>query len=206
MKEAWIYIFKNGDEGYKIGYTTGEVDKRFKALSTGNPSLTTENIIHFENNKVAKLVENIIHNKFSDKHIKGNTSKEFFLVTLNQIENALEESISMAEELVQLDESTEEYNNLLETTGQLLTPSDEDIALYDELMTIKKELFDLDRKKDLIERKLKLRIKDSEGIENMAIWSVQTREGLDTKKFKEENPKLVEKYKKVTILRVLRIK
>ena len=206
MREAWIYIFKNGDEGYKIGYTTGEVEKRFKALSTGNPNLIIEKIIHFENNKVAKLVENIIHNRFNDKHIKGNTSKEFFLVTLSQIENALEEAVSIAEELILLDESTEEYNSIVETTGELLSPSDSDIALYEELMDIRKKLFDLDRKKDLIERKLKLRIKNSEGIEGMATWSIQTREGLDTKKFKEENPELVEKYKTIRMLRVLRIK
>jgi len=47
---------------------------------------------------------------------------------------------------------------------------------------------------------------NSEGIQNIATWSVQTREGMDTQRFKKENPDLVEKYKKTTTLRVLRIK
>jgi len=206
MKEAWIYIFKNGDEGYKIGYTTGEVEKRFKALSTGNPNLTTEKIVHFENNKIAKLVENIIHSKFNNRHIKGNSSKEFFLVDLDEINIALEEATTLATELIVLDQNTEEYNNIEETTGKLLPASDEDEKLYAELLEIRQQLFDLEKQKEIIENKIKLRIKNNEGIDNMAVWSVQKRESLDTKKFKEENPELVEKYKKVTILRVLRIK
>jgi len=144
MQQAWIYIFKNGVEGYKIGYTTGAVEKRFKALSTGNPNLTIEKIVHFENSRIAKLVENIIHNKFSDKHIKGNSSKEFFLVDLEEITITLDEAILLSNELVGLNEDTEEYNNIIETTGELLVASDEDELLYTNLMKIRRALFDLE--------------------------------------------------------------
>jgi hypothetical protein len=206
MREAWIYIFNNGNEGYKIGYTAGEVEKRFKALSTGNPNLSIAKIVHFKNSKIAKMVENIMHNAFNNKHIKGNSSKEFFLVEIEKINTTLDKAILLSTELVTLDDNTFEYNNILETTGKLLVASEEDNLLYAELMNVRRVIFDLEREKDILENKIKLRIQGNEGIENMAKWSVQTREGMDTKRFKEENPELVEKYKKVSTLRVLRIK
>jgi len=73
------------EQYFKIGYTTGDIEKRIKGMDTGNPfPITPIFQIDWNGNKTAaKCCENHLHNKFAAKKMKG----EWFLLTKNDLQD-----------------------------------------------------------------------------------------------------------------------
>jgi len=81
-----VYLLANLDKGhYKIGITSGPVEKRVKQLSTGNSEPI--DIIHVFETDFHSKVEKTLHRKFHDKRLEG----EWFMLDREDVASFLTE-------------------------------------------------------------------------------------------------------------------
>jgi hypothetical protein len=84
MKEGYIYLlvdFGSDPEKYKIGITTGKIEKRIKSLQTGNPDEIV--LLKFYKSKFYRQIEKSLHRKYG--HLKTNGGKEWFTLPPDNI-------------------------------------------------------------------------------------------------------------------------
>lgn len=77
MKEGFVYLlvdFGSEPEKYKIGITTGRIDKRIKSLQTGNPNEI--NVLKYFKSKFYRHIEKSLHKKYN--YLKTNGGNEWF--------------------------------------------------------------------------------------------------------------------------------
>lgn len=79
---AFIYLLRNDDGEYKIGYTKhNDINKRVSQLLTG----TSQNleVVYLFETKHNRKVETALHNLYSHKNIK----REFFNLDIEEVKN-----------------------------------------------------------------------------------------------------------------------
>lgn len=102
-----------------------------------------------------------------------------------------------------------EFVNLKETVPNIVTAetiTTQDVQRYLEL---KEQAKAIESQIKEIEDRIKLEIKENEGVQvgnTIFTWTPQARESVDTKKLKSELPDIYEKYCKISNYRVLRMK
>ncbi len=83
-------------------------------------------------------------------------------------------------------------------------------GIYEELLKVKRQQKDIEEKRAELEDEIKAEMKDSESLiysgEVIATWKQQQKTSIDSKKLKEKEPKIYEKYSKTSMSRVLRLK
>jgi len=195
-----IYFFKVGDkELFKIGKTSGDVDKRLKAVSTGS-AYTLEVYKTFEHESYSKL-ERYIHDFFDDSRADNG---EFFYIPLDELDLKLDEAVKSFEKLERDKSLIEELKNI--TNKDVMLDTDlETVEIYKELRALREVQKELKEKQEVLENKLKLIIGENEGIVDIATWKTQEKNRFNTKKFEEEHPEEYKKYIEVTKYRVLRL-
>jgi predicted GIY-YIG superfamily endonuclease len=78
---AFIYLLRNDDGEYKIGFTKNSTEKRVKQLLTGtSQDISIEYIFETKHNR---KVETALHNLYSHKNIK----REFFRLSIEEVKN-----------------------------------------------------------------------------------------------------------------------
>ena len=94
-----IYLFRNGELKYKIGFTSRSIDKRMKEVQTGSSSeLTVAG--EFES-EYASRIETAMHNLYS----AYNTSGEWFALPEQEVVMFKERARKMHENFRFLEES-----------------------------------------------------------------------------------------------------
>lgn len=100
-------------------------------------------------------------------------------------------------------------NELWEVTnGNVLTIDEEQNARFKAMISIDKQIKELEKEKRGHQNKLKELLGDNElgqTYNYKATWKPQTRKSVDTKRLKEEQPKIYEQYMKESKSRVLKI-
>jgi hypothetical protein len=84
MKEGFVYLLVNygsDPETYKIGITTGQIDKRIKNLQTGNSNEII--LLKFYKSRFYRQIEKSLHKKYS--YLKTNGGNEWFMLPPNSI-------------------------------------------------------------------------------------------------------------------------
>ncbi len=84
MKEGFVYLLVNFGgqiEHYKIGITTGQIDKRIKSLQTGNPDEIV--VLRYFKSKFYRQIEKNLHKKYA--YLKTNGGNEWFTLPPNSI-------------------------------------------------------------------------------------------------------------------------
>ena len=114
--------------------------------------------------------------------------------------------MKFSKELFDSEKEIEALSEIKETTGKTLEPRDEDWEIVNALNELEEKLYLLNEEKKLLQNKLKKRIMDSEGIDEIASWTFASRTILDSKKLQSEKPQIFELYAKTTHVRTLRIK
>ena len=202
---AYVYFLKDANIGFKIGYTKDAPEKRLKALQTGNPLLRIYKTIEFEE-KQAKYIEGWLQKYHMTNKITGSSGTEFVKIDEEVLDSSIEEAIVFSTKYFEIEKDISSAPDILSTSGELLSPTDEDLEILRELNTLSGKIYLLDEKKKMLQNKLKRRIMGSEGIDEVATWSFSAKTTLDTKKIKEENPEVYEKYSEVKRVRTFRIK
>jgi hypothetical protein len=84
---GYVYLLlevdKNGSERHKIGITKNDIGKRIKQLQTGNSNQIS--LLNSYNTSNYKLLEKILHKKFSSK--KTETNNEWFTLDNDEVNN-----------------------------------------------------------------------------------------------------------------------
>ncbi|BBI90597.1 helicase [Tenacibaculum phage PTm1] len=102
MKIGTIYLledYRNDERSFKIGFTTGDVDKRVKQLQTGNSA--TIMVVDTFRTKHYLRVEKMMHLKYASSRKRG----EWFTITDNQALNFINECKKCVEVIDALSEN-----------------------------------------------------------------------------------------------------
>ena len=201
---AFVYILQSGDENYfKIGRTKDDVEKRRKALSTGNPKeLKLFDLIETD---FDSDVENYLHKRLYMYYSKEGDSKEFYIIGEDELKDGIKNAREYEKNIIPIKLEAKE-NNSLESNGNYLEHDEEILSLTKELYEIKGQLNWLKVKNDILESKLKKIIGNNEGIKDIASWKSVSRLDFNKSRFKSEHPDLHEEYseeKKVRTFKIL---
>ena len=84
MKEGFVYLlvdYGSDPERYKIGITTGRIDKRIKSLQTGNPNEIV--MLRYYQSIFYRQIEKTLHKKYD--YVKTNGGNEWFTLPPNSV-------------------------------------------------------------------------------------------------------------------------
>ena len=82
LKSGYVYLIcDNANTLYKIGITTGSIEKRIKKLQTGNATELFLTDYHYT--KHPYMVETMLHNHFKNKNVLN----EWFELTCEDVVN-----------------------------------------------------------------------------------------------------------------------
>jgi len=198
---ATVYFFKVGDkELFKIGKTTGDPEKRLKAVSTGSAYPL----------EIFKLIEHEAHSKlevFLHKYFKNDRADngEFFFIPLSEIDTRIENALLAFEESQEKIKKIEELKTI-QNKDTIIEPTMEAIEIYNKLIIVKTKIKELKEEQEKLENDLLLIIDENEGIQDIATWKTQSREHFDKQRYKEEHPEEYIDYVEQKLSRVLRLK
>ena len=202
---AFVYFLKDSHTGFKIGYTKKAPEERLKALQTGNPHLRIYKTLELEEVH-ARYVEKWLHKYHLHDKITGSSGTEFVKIDESTLEESIIKVMKFSKQLLDSEKEIEGLSDINKTTGVTLDPTDEDRQTINALNAIEGKLHLLNEGKTLLLNKLKKRIMDSNGIDEIASWTFVSRTTLDSKNLQNEKPEIFEAYAKLTQIRTLRIK
>ena len=189
---AFVYVFQSGSTNFfKIGRTKGDIEKRRKDLSTGNPE-PLKLFDHIETDHDS-LVEKYLHTKFFDQISKASDATEYFEIEPSVLQKGLEDARTFLDEYIPLHEQANELKEV-ESNDEIKTPDDESISLYKKLCALRGEMDGLKFEYEVLENRLKNKIGRAEAIDGVATWKTQVRMALDQKALKEKHPEIVEEF------------
>jgi hypothetical protein len=101
-----VYIFRHGKENkFKIGRTKKSAKIRLKELQTGNPDLTTFDVIETEH---GTAIEKYVHRRLSTKKIiNGSASDEFYAVSVAELQPIIVEAYDRNEKMPAIEQAKE---------------------------------------------------------------------------------------------------
>ena len=201
---AFVYVFQSGDGNYfKIGRTKDEIEKRRKALSTGNPK-ELKLFDHIETDHDSE-VEKYLHKKLYKYYSAEGDAKEFYLVEPGILKEALDDAREYEVDFLPLKQEAKELAKE-DSNGEYADPDDEALEMYRKLIDIRGQMDWLKIKSEILETKIKNRIGQMDGIKGIASWKTQVRFDFNKAKFEEQYPELHEEFieqKKVRAFNIL---
>ena len=200
---AFVYIFQSGEENiFKIGRTKNDVEKRRKALSTGNPKeLKVFDIIETDHDSD---VENYLHKKFYIYYSQEGDSKEFYILEKEELKLGIIDAREYEKKIIPIKMVAQKYNSTI-SNGIYLDNNDEILELKKDLYEIKGQMNWLKVKNDILESRLKEIIGSNEGIKNVASWKTVSRFDFNKTKFKIEHPELHDKFSEEKNIRTFKL-
>ena len=181
----------------KIGLVRNqkETKERISEHQTGNP----REIYNYRSidSPFVEHLETLIHYRFAEKWITG----EWLDLDEKEIETAIEEGEKIVQEQMAIKEELEESYNLsdIESSGELKNPSAVAKEVWEQLISCKLEVDQLNVKKIIVVHHLKKHLGKYEGINGVAnLVSKNGSEKFEKSQFENENPDLYEKYTKET--------
>ena len=185
-----VYIFQHGTKDlFKIGRTRRDVEKRRKALSTGNPvELKIFDVIETMHDNV---VEKYLHQRLVLNHSKDSDATEFFAISADKLKQCLQETRDFMTDYLPLLEQTEQLKEI--APEETFKEADDNIKkIYSELLEIRQKINMLKFEEEVLENRIKLFIGNKSGIEGIASWSIRTASRLDQNSLKEKYPEIFE--------------
>lgn len=200
---ASVYVFQSGNDNYfKIGRTKGDIEKRRKDLSTGNPQSLT--LFDFIETDYDSLVEKYLHTKFFDHISKGSNATEYFEIDPESLRQGLADARKFLEDYIPLYEQAEELKTE-ESTEQIKSPDDVVLQLYKQLCLLRGQMDGLKFECQVLENRLKTKIGNAGGINGVASWKTQIRMALDQKALKEKHPEIIDEFTSAQKSRVFKL-
>ena len=189
---AFVYIFQSREENYfKIGRTKNDVEKRRKALSTGNPKeLKLFDLIEkdFDSD-----VENYLHKRFFMNYSKEGDSRVLYIIEKNELKLGILDAREYEKKIIPIKHKAIQ-NSSLESNGKYINHNDAILELTKELFEVKGQINWLKIKNDILESRLKNIIGSNEGIRGVASWKTVSRVDFNKSNFKNEHPELHDEF------------
>lgn len=196
-----VYFFraKNDENLFKIGFTKGNLEKRFKTVATSSPHKLE--IFRYVETELYTKMEKYFHHLFDNKREENG---EFFRIHPAELNSEIDKAIEMFESIVKDIDSVEKYV-LIKDNDKMIGPEDNIKTISLNLRKIKTQISNLDFEKEILENKLKNAIGENKGIEGIATWKTQTQKRFNAKQFETDHPELYQKYISESNGRVLRL-
>jgi Meiotically up-regulated gene 113 len=186
-----VYCYQIGsDNCFKVGHTKSLPEKRMRGWATGSPrkpgpyrDVSTED---------ALALERYIHQLLDAKRAENG---EFFYVTPQELDDAVDQAVAFMKECQPLFREVKKLSRK-KPNSSIVDPPDEMTEVYRQLREANRDRFLLDRRIELLESKVQVLIGENLGMRGIASWKWVDRWTMDIKRFKKEQEKLYEKYKR----------
>ena len=184
---GYVYIYRSGEGNvFKIGKAT-DLEKRVKALTTGNPEpLTQFDVIETDH---AFQCETYLHHRLRSKKSGRSEANEFFEVDPDELAKLILDARHYADEVLpriaEADRLSQE-----QCDDRILQPRDAEWEMYRELVQVREAYDTLGFDKDRLEAELKLAIGTAAGMERVANWRMVSTHRFDADTFSREQPEL----------------
>ena len=200
---ASVYVFQHGNKSlFKIGRTRGDVGRRRRELSTGNP--VELKLFHELETDHDAMVENFLHRKLASCRSRRSDAKEFYEIAPADLRTVLDEAVEFLNEYIPLLESSEELK-ARRSNGQVLQANRAARALHQQLHEVSSKITDLEFEQEILESRLKNLIGDADEISGIASWRSQVSQRLDSARLRKEEPALYAEYCVKSMCRVFRL-
>jgi hypothetical protein len=202
FKMEYVYILQSsGSNLFKVGKASN-VEQRILQLNTGNP----HQLIKFDiiETNLPFVCETYMHRTLLNKKHYGSGGTEFFNMTSEEMKLAI---LDAREFIKDYQDKIQTIENLrkVESTNDLIEPDNQLKKIFENLLSVKAKIDDLQYEQDLLEMQLKIAIGSKSGIKGVATWKSSKQNRFDAARFQEENEGLASLYKKQTIQRTFKI-
>ena len=200
---AWVYIFRHGTENkFKIGRTKKSALIRLRELQTGNPDLTSFDVIETEYDTA---VEKYMHRRLATKKIiNGSSSDEFYAVSAAELQPIIAEANEYNRDcLPTIAQAEDLYAE--EPDGSIKEPGNSALAMHHELLEIEEEMARLDSRLEFLLAELKLTMGTASELRGIATWQNVKCNRFNTVAFKAGHPDIYQKYLSTSISRVFKL-
>ena len=184
---------------FKVGRTKNTARERLKNVSVGSPHRLT--IYREIKTDHPALLEKQIHWQLNGCRAENG---EFFNVTKRQLDKTIEDAESHLTRSLPVIQQAKKLQRL-EPNPQTIEPTDNAHTLHKELKEAMRQAFFLEQRIELLQSQLQIAIGDNLGIEGVASWKWRECWRLDVELFKRQEPKLFEKYRRLSACRVFRL-
>jgi predicted phage-related endonuclease len=198
LKHVYCYRAGSGD-CFKIGRTKNPPEKRMQGFATGSP--VKLDLYRDVQTEYPSELENYIH-KLLD--LKRAENGEFFYITAEEVDEAINESIRVVEELQPLIGEAETLRQQ-EPSEQIAEPSEEMVEIHRRLRELSRQKYLIEKQMALLESKIQIAIGARCGMKGVASWKWVERWTMDIERFKNERDELYEQYKRNSSSRVFRL-
>lgn len=203
QKTGNVYVLQSGSVNlFKIGRTTGSVEKRIKQLNTGNPHpLVMFDVIETEE---ASSCETYLHKRLRTTQHFGSGGTEFFAIEPDDLMAVLKDARSFLSEYISAKKAAEEYK-AMPSEDRVIEPTEELQDDYRRLLEIREQQDMLKFERELIECRIKSALGTASEIRSIATWKTSLVTRFDQDLFSEENVELYSQYLKQTAQRNFRL-
>lgn len=199
---GYVYVLRSGDSNlFKIGKAIN-VDRREKALATGNP----EPLILFEKieSEHASKSEAFLKERLRLRRSHRSAAKEFYECDVDELVAAIEATREY--ERVVLTRAAEVQRLARQQSdGRVLEPGARERKMFASLVAARQAEDDAKRERERWELELKLVIGTSAGLEGLATWKTEWFRELDEKALKQAEPEIFERFLREKPRRTLRL-
>ena len=195
-----VYCFQVGAENcFKVGRTKGAPDKRLKNVAVGSPHKLTLHREVTTNDPI--VLEKYIHWLLDAQRAPNG---EFFNISADELDRAISEAESfLAERTPVVQEATKLQKR--RPTNHTLEPTETTRSLHRELRDALRQTFLLEQKIQLLQGQLQLEIGENLGIRGVASWKWREQWKLDQDALKRDEPKIFDRFKRLSSTRVFRV-
>jgi Meiotically Up-regulated Gene 113 (MUG113) protein len=199
---ACVYVLQHGEDNlFKIG-RAADLDKRMKALATGNPHpLTAYAVIETEH---PAACEAFMHHLVQSRRSTRSDAKEFFDLEPTELDELVRDAQAFIKEYLPMKEEVERLAEL-PSDDSMLEPATEHGEIYERLLQARQERDKLNYECERLEAKLKLAIRTAAGIEGIATWKAHSTKRFDQEAFGNEYPDLHDAFMRESLSRVFKL-
>jgi T5orf172 domain len=187
---GYVYILRSGDRDiFKIGKAATDLDKRVRALATGNSEpLTRFDVIETD---YYDKCETYLHHRLRSKRSGRSAATEFFEVEPDELAELILDARNYVEEVLPKMAEAERLAEQ-ECDERIVQPSEEHWEMYRTLVLVREKYDTLQFDKDRLEAELKLAIGAAGGY--LANWKAVSSQRFDSEAFSRNQPELYQAF------------
>lgn len=198
---ACVYCYRVGSQDcFKVGRTRNAPHKRKMGLSTGSPHVLE--LYREVPTDDAPSLEKYIHWLLDPKRAANG---EFFNVSQQELDNAIEEARSFRNEALPALQEAKKLKRK-RPTNRIVEPTGEHVLLHRALRDAERQRFLVEQRIAILQSKLQIAIGEDLAIRGIASWKWREQSILDQGLLRKEQPKsFFERYCKVSASRIFRL-
>ncbi len=195
-----VYCFRVGAENcFKVGRTKGAPEERLKNVAVGSPYKLT---LHREVATYDPIVlERYIHWLLDAQRAPNG---EFFNVSADELDLAIREAESFVSERAPVIREATKLQKK-RPTNHTLESTETTRSLHRDLRNALRQAFLLEQRIEFLQGQLQLEIGENLGIRGVASWKWREQWKLDQDALKRNEPKVFDRFKRLSSTRVFRV-